>query len=108
VSFLRARGDDVTRKKIHPRGAAHPLYNDLFNRTRNQLVEVKANGTRDSVRMAIGQLADYARFVPRADRAVLLNAKPDDDLLDLLVSQGVSGIWRTRGGFADNAGGRFA
>jgi hypothetical protein len=58
--------------------------------------------------MAIGQLADYGRFVPKgADRAVLLDAKPQADLLVLLDSQGVATIWRNGESFVDNARGRF-
>jgi hypothetical protein len=58
--------------------------------------------------MAIGQLADYARFLDRdADRALLLEARPHPDRIDLLSTQGIKVIWREGSGFADNAGGAF-
>jgi hypothetical protein len=108
ASFLKARGDAVTRIKATPVQAARPIYSDRFNVTRNQLIEAKASTTRGDVRMAIGQLADYVRFVDGgAKTAVLLDAKPHPDLLDLLSTQGAAAIWREGDGFGDNAGGAF-
>lgn len=58
--------------------------------------------------MAIGQLADYARFIdPSPQLAVLLEAKPDLDLEQLLSSQNIAVIWPRGDGFHDNAGGQF-
>ena len=58
--------------------------------------------------MAIGQLADYGRFVPGGtERAALFDAKPGDDLLALLTSAGIAAVWRNGDGFVDNAKGRF-
>ncbi len=108
ASHLERRGDTVGRSEIRP-GAGHgALYSDIFNATRNQLVEAKGSGDRSSVRMAIGQLADYSRFLdPRPQLAVLLEAKPGPDLEQLLASQDIALIWPRGGGFHDNAGGRF-
>jgi len=107
-SFIAAHGDDLVRNKLLPRGASHPLFSDIFNSTRGQLIEAKAGTTRGDIRMAIGQLADYGRCVPAGSaHAVLLDAKPKADLLDLLDSQGIAAIWRNGDGFVDNAGGRF-
>jgi hypothetical protein len=58
--------------------------------------------------MAIGQLADYGRFLDSTvARAVLFDAKPHPDLVALLHSQGIVTIWRTGEDFADNAKGSF-
>jgi hypothetical protein len=106
--FIEAQGEDVVRNKLRPEGASHPLFSDVFNNTRQQLIEAKAGTTRGDIRMAIGQLADYRRYVPAgATSAVLLDAKPKDDLIDLLDSQGIAAIWRNGDGFVDNAKGRF-
>jgi hypothetical protein len=104
---LQAQGDQVVRKEIQVPGSRSPIFSDIFNKTRNQLIEAKAGSARDDVRMAIGQLADYGRFVPGSRRAVLLNAKPHPDLVRLLRSQRIATIWRERHHFADNAGGDF-
>ena len=107
-AHLIARGCDVSRQRIHPPGESKPLFTDLYDRTRNNLVEAKGSGTRGEVRMAIGQLADYRRFVEPAPRiAVLLPERPRADLEDLLLSQGISCVWPVGRSFADNADGAF-
>ena len=61
--------------------------------------------------MAIGELADYARFLvdlsPRL--AVLLPERPYADLEHLLTSQKIAAVWKSAlGNFEDNSGGRFS
>lgn len=108
VRHLERGGDAVGRSEIRPGPGHGTLYSDVFNVTRNQLVEAKGSGGRSSVRMAIGQLADYSRFIdPRPQLAVLLEAKPERDLEQLLDSQDVALIWPHGEGFHDNAQGRF-
>jgi hypothetical protein len=108
VKYLGEPSKIVHRHKIDAPDTAGPLYSDIFNKARRQLIEAKANATRGDVRMAIGQLADYARFIkPPPDRAVLLPAKPSQDVIDLLNSQGISAVWREGPGFRDNAEGAF-
>lgn len=106
--YLLARGHLVYRHKIKVPGTAGILYTDLFNETRGQLIEAKAGISRDDVRMAIGQLADYARFIkPAPQRAILLEAIPTPDLCRLLRDQGVATIWRDGAAFVDDADGQF-
>jgi hypothetical protein len=108
VEYLGDPGEIVHRHKIDAPGAAGPLYSDIFHKRRRQLIEAKASTSRGDIRMAIGQLADYARFIePPLDRAILLPAKPSQDLVELLNRQGISAIWREGPGFQDNADGRF-
>lgn len=58
--------------------------------------------------MAIGQLADYSRFVEAPPAlAVLLPHEPRRDLADLLAPSGIAAIWPTVDGFKDNADGGF-
>ncbi len=108
AAHLTGQGDSVCRHKITVPGAGGPLYSDLYNETRAQLIEAKAGTLRSDVRMAIGQLADYARMIQPPPRcAVLLEARPSQDLIDLLHSQDLAVIWRDGPGFCDNAGGAF-
>jgi hypothetical protein len=90
-----------------PEGEATAIQSDLFEEARDNLVEAKGAGTRNSIRLAVGQLYDYGRFAPEAARAVLLPERPRPDLEALLSSSGVSAIWPHSEGFADNAAGRF-
>jgi hypothetical protein len=84
------------------------LYSDLYNETRRQLVEAKATATRPSIRMAIGQLVDYLRFiVPPPALAVLLPVRPSRDLLALLAIVRVAAVWEEGGAVADSTGGDF-
>jgi len=107
-AFLMEQGDEIARHKVSPPSAVYPIYSDLFNKTRGHLIEAKAGMDRGDIRMAIGQLADYGRFIDSVERrAVLLEAKPLPDLLDLLSSQEIDAIWRSSEGFSDNAGGIF-
>jgi hypothetical protein len=104
---LEGQGDKVARNQLNPPGAS-PIFTDLFNQSRAQLIEAKATGSRHDVRMAIGQLADYRRYISGLKgTAVLLGAKPHPDWLDLLEGQDIVAIWRNGDGFADSAGGTF-
>ena len=84
------------------------LYCDLYNETRRQLVEAKATPTRASIRMAIGQLVDYARFiVPPPALGVLVPVRPSQDRLALLAVVGIAADWEEGDAFADSASGDF-
>ena len=92
---LLAQGHEVTRLKIVPPGEAKPLFSDLFDHTTNTLFEAKGTVERGAVRMAIGQLLDYGRFVePTPSQAVLLPSRPREDLCELLTHAGVELVWR--------------
>jgi hypothetical protein len=80
----------VWRIEIRPRDAGAILHSDLFNSASRELVEAKADCARESVRMAIGQLADYRRFVDEdVSCKILLPAEPTEDLADLLALEGI-------------------
>lgn len=107
-TYLRRRDHDVSRKRIVPPGEVRPLFTDLFDATTGTLVEAKGSVERNSIRMAIGQLADYKRFVEGGQPqhlAVLVPSPPREDLRDLLTSQGVELIYPSSDGFEDSTGG---
>lgn len=107
VRYMRAQGDSVGRYRIVP-GGTSPIFSDVFNESRKQLIEAKADAGRSDVRMAIGQLFDYSRFIPAPVRlAVLVDSRLPDDLSDLLTSQGIATVWPVEAGFTDDAGGDF-
>jgi hypothetical protein len=108
-AHLKKRGHVVHRLKIVPPGEAKPLFCDLRDSTANTLVEAKGSVTRQAIRMAIGQLADYRRFTdPKARPAVLVPEPPRSDLLALLKSQGIDAIWPTAEGFNDTDSGSLS
>ncbi|MEU7044044.1 restriction endonuclease [Streptomyces varsoviensis] len=92
---LQEQGHTVTRKKIRPKGELKPLFTDAFDITTHTLIEAKGTVTREAIRMAIGQLYDYRRFItPKPSLVVLLPSRPRDDLIELCHSADVSVVWR--------------
>jgi hypothetical protein len=60
---LKAEGHEVGRLQLWPAGEPAPYFSDLYDLTTNTLIEAKSSVARTAFRMAIGQLADYARLV---------------------------------------------
>lgn len=107
-AHLRRLGHEVSRQRILPAGEARPLFTDLYDATSGTLVEAKGSVERNAIRMAIGQLADYKRFIDKGKPkhlAVLLPAKPRTDLRHLLDDQGIALIHPDGDGFQDSTGG---
>ncbi len=97
-------GHDVGRLKIVPTGEYRPIFCDLYDKTTKTLVEAKGSVTREAVRMAIGQLLDYRRFVDEPVRlSVLLPEQPRPDLMALLESVDVEAQWPTDLGFVSSS-----
>lgn len=102
--YLRGRGSSARPYRIRLSDGIS-ITCDLYDEKRGNLIEAKGLIDRPSLRMAIGELADYARFIPRRPRlAVLVPARPSADLEQLLRSQGVHTIWQSEPAkFADNS-----
>jgi hypothetical protein len=99
-NWLRAQGHEVARLKVVPEGERKPLFNDIWDKTGNELVEAKGAGTREAIRMAIGQLSDYSRFLETNPKlCVLLPAEPRPDLLRLIHSVDLHAVWPVASGF---------
>ena len=106
-AHLERQGHSVCRLRIVPPGES-PLFTDLFDEKTRVLIEAKASVEREAIRMAIGQLADYGRFVEGEHRrAVLLPEPPREDLKNLLASEQVEVIWPVGTAFADSTGGEL-
>jgi hypothetical protein len=93
--YLLKQGHQVCRLKIIPPNEAKPLFSDLMDRTTNTLYEAKGSTERGAIRMAIGQLLDYQRFVePTPQLAILLPSQPRPDLQILLSGLDIDLVWR--------------
>ncbi|WP_030857255.1 hypothetical protein [Streptomyces sp. NRRL S-37] len=92
-AYLRAKGYRVHRQRILPEGETRPLLTDLYVPDLDLLIEAKGSVTRENMRMALGQLLDYNRFVRAKYRAVLVPSKPRADLIGLAETAGQSIIW---------------
>ncbi|MFI5955528.1 hypothetical protein [Cryptosporangium sp. NPDC051539] len=82
---------------------------DLYDQASSLLIEVKAKPDRFHLRLAVGQLFDYRRYLKRSDidanLAVLVPEPPSADLMDLLNSANIGAIWPTADSFSDSEGG---
>lgn len=93
-AYLRTKGYRVIRQRILPSGGeTRPLLTDLYVPDLDLLIEAKGSVTRENMRMALGQLIDYNRFVRAKYRAVLVPSKPRPDLAELAKSAGQAVIW---------------
>jgi hypothetical protein len=93
--FLESQGHAVVRLQLQPTDEAAPLFCDLYDKTTLAIFEAKGTVTRPAIRMALGQLADYARFLdPMTRRVILVPEPPRPDLIRLAQSQNVEVVWR--------------
>jgi hypothetical protein len=73
------------------------LLRDYDRAGRDLLIEAKPDPNKRSLRIAIGQLYDYRRFLSNraaTDLAVLTIGKPSQSYIDLLVfDRGISAFW---------------
>ena len=76
------------------------LFVDLFDLTHWQLLEAKMATSRETIRMAIGQLRDYKRYYHgrHPSLAVLLSSRPSVSCMKLLNDNRIAVLWRTPGG----------
>jgi hypothetical protein len=78
------------------------LYTDAADTTANILYEAKGTAERMSVRLALGQVLDYGRYVRHCALAVLLPGPPAADLIELLESHKVGCVVEGQSGqFSD-------
>ncbi|MFJ3400851.1 restriction endonuclease [Streptomyces microflavus] len=92
-AYLRTKGYRVNRQRILPAGETRPLLTDLYVPDLDLLIEAKGSVTRENMRMALGQLLDYNRFVRAEYQAVLVPSKPRADLLELAKAARQAIIW---------------
>ncbi|RIK10598.1 MAG: hypothetical protein DCC49_02795 [Acidobacteria bacterium] len=86
-------------RHMYARGRAR-LFCDLFDETSQTLYEAKGHVRRVAIRMAVGQLYDYARLESMdTEKSVLLPIRPKSDLRELLKFAEISVVWPDEGTF---------
>ncbi len=84
---------------------------DAYEADRKNLIEAKASTRRELIRMAVGQLLDYAyqgrKKLGSVNMAVLLPDRPSSDIMEWLDFLKIKIVWREKSTFLDNAGGKF-
>ncbi|WP_238419507.1 hypothetical protein [Gordonia sp. 'Campus'] len=96
---LLARGHEVMRYEIRtPSGAV--LATDLHDITDDDLIEVKSSVDRETMRLALGQILDYARFVNPKRRTLLVPEMPPHEMADLFSTLAIRVVRPTEGTFS--------
>lgn len=84
---------------------------DAYEEERGNLIEAKCSAGREYIRMAVGQLLDYAyvgreRF-GKPNKAILLPEKPVQKCIDWLSDLRIGVVWSEKNVFLDSANGLF-
>jgi 5-methylcytosine-specific restriction protein A len=101
LTELTKRGHDVAAFQIKISGTTTILTTDLYDATEHELYAIRGASTREEIRMAIGQLKDFARHIrPRNPKlTTVLPEKPQDDLVNLLHSEGIDLVFDNTHGY---------
>jgi hypothetical protein len=105
--IYRQRHNKITNRlqellglNLPPGNSANCRYDLLvanYDRTgRDLLIEAKPDPDMGSLRIAIGQLLDYRRFLPRqavTDLAILTISRPSQDYVELLQDLQITPLW---------------
>ncbi|MEU2605991.1 hypothetical protein [Streptomyces albus] len=103
-AYLDSSGHQTGAFQIKVKGLTSTLRTDLYDATDHVLYEVKGSNSREDVRMALGQILDYGRYVKMPEhegepkRVILLPAAPTPDLYALLDRYEVGVVYRSDDG----------
>ncbi|MFI1017452.1 hypothetical protein [Streptomyces sp. NPDC020965] len=90
--------------QIKVKGLTSTFRTDLYDATAHVLYEAKGSNSREDVRMALGQILDYSRYVNMPEhegeprRVILLPAAPAPDMYTLLDRYDVGVVYRSDDG----------
>ena len=95
ADWIALKTGSKSHRHAVPTPAGHLMFTDLFVESTRELVEAKSSSSRQHMRLALGQVLDYARYVDHSSLAVLTPTRPAGELIDLMTSHGVNTIWET-------------
>ncbi|MEU5975826.1 hypothetical protein [Streptomyces sp. NPDC047315] len=103
-SLLDGAGHRTGAFQIKVKGLTSTLRTDLYDATTHVLYEAKGSSTREDIRMAIGQLLDYARYVTTPEHVgeprcvILLTDAPPPDMYSLFDRHHIGVVYRSDDG----------
>ncbi|MFJ5020115.1 hypothetical protein [Streptomyces goshikiensis] len=103
-AHLESAGHQTGAFQIKVKGLTSTLRTDLYDATDHVLYEAKGSNSREDIRMALGQILDYSRYVKTSEhegeprRAILLPAAPAPDVYTLLDRYDVEVVYRSDDG----------
>jgi hypothetical protein len=95
-AYLTTQQHQVRRIDIRIEGTNSRLLTDLYDATTHVLYELKASSSREAVRMALGQLLDYSRYMDslghhgRPRMIAVFPSRPTAELCDLLAEHNIA------------------
>jgi 5-methylcytosine-specific restriction protein A len=100
AEYLESVGHESARHRIAIPDSTHPLFTDIVDVTDGTLYEAKGSANRHNIRLAIGQLFDYRRWLDPEPQSisVLLPTEPAPDMRSLLEALGIGCVWQEPGG----------
>ncbi len=101
-AHLEAQGHIVYSVDI-PVDGTH-LRADLYDSTEDELIEVKSSIDRNTIRLGLGQILDYASIVQPRHLTLLLPESPARSLVQLMCDHGVRVVYRTSSGHFQEVG----
>ncbi|MGP9017683.1 hypothetical protein ACT1U9_04640 [Streptomyces sp. BR1] len=101
---LHRHGHPTLRVQIRHTPDHAPMFTDIWVDSAYLLIEAKVEPTRENVRMALSQMDDYQRFLENPKRAVLLQKRPPDELIELAHSRHAAVIWPSRDSWLSSIG----
>ncbi|MGV9500697.1 hypothetical protein ACWDQ0_20675 [Streptomyces sp. NPDC003642] len=101
LADLTRRGHDVCAFHIKIAGTNITLTTDLYDATERELYAIRGASTREEVRIAVGQLKDFARHFKskNPNLTTLLPEKPQDDLVRFLHTEGINLVYGDANGY---------
>lgn len=100
-AHLEALGSTVVRDEIPIPHEDGSLYTDLHDLTTKHLYEAKSSVDRATIRLGVGQILDYLRFLPETAGFLLLPSEPAPDLIDFVLSCGIGIVFAAGEGWSD-------
>ncbi|MFG2228901.1 hypothetical protein ACGFNX_02605 [Streptomyces sp. NPDC048723] len=103
-AHLETAGHQTGAFQIKVKGLTSTLRTDLYDATDHVLYEAKGSNSREDVRMALGQILDYSRYVKSPEhegepkRVILLPSAPTPDMYTLLDRYDVEVVYRSHDG----------
>ncbi|MFD5010124.1 hypothetical protein [Streptomyces chartreusis] len=103
-AHLESAGHETGAFQIKVKGLTSTLRTDLYDATDHVLYEAKGSNSREDIRMALGQILDYSRYVKRPEhkgepkRVILLPSAPTPDMYALLDRYDVEVVYRSNDG----------
>lgn len=103
IEWLESQGQTASRHAI-PVPGSQLMYTDVYVDQTGEMLEAKASASRENIRIALGQILDYERFVDHSSLSVLVPSKPTQDMLSLLIKHGVGCVWEVAAGRFESQG----